>query len=128
MKNLNILLLAACALLASAGAQARGAAVVNFENVAVVTPDGKPLDSEAVGKAITDALAVKKWTVDTSEPGKLQATLDSGKHAIVVDISYTPDSYSIRYADSRNMKYEAAGQPTIHPKYNVWVRELAERP
>jgi hypothetical protein len=48
-------------------------------------------------------------------------------HTVIVDIVPGPDSYSVRYADSINMKYGVEnGSPVIHPFYNKWVDELID--
>ena len=119
-------LLAAGALLAGSGACARtGAPIVNFENVQIVAGSGKPIDADAVRDAITGAATSKGWTVAALEGEKLQATNSVNGHSVTVDISYAPASYTIRYAQSLNMNYEmAGGEPTIHPRYNVWVKDL----
>jgi hypothetical protein len=126
MKSSVALLVAASALLASSGAYARGGVpIVNFENVQVVTGTGKPVDADAVKKAITSAATSRGWTIEAVERDKLQATYNVNRHSIMVDISYAPASYSIRYAESLSMNYEMTGaQPTIHPRYNAWVKDL----
>jgi hypothetical protein len=45
----------------------------------------------------------------------------------MVNIEPTTTEYSVRYANSINMKYEAInGQPVIHPHYNKFVNELIQ--
>jgi hypothetical protein len=39
----------------------------------------------------------------------------------VVDVNYTPQTYSITYKDSSNLGYD--GQ-SIHKNYNGWVQNL----
>ena len=46
------------------------------------------------------------------------------QHTAVVDIRYSPESYSISYRDSAVLLYD--GQ-VIHRNYNKWVQLLSER-
>lgn len=132
MKRLNRILLAGiCALTVSAGALARGAVpLANHENVEVVTGSGRPLDVEAVKKAITTAATAQEWKVAPGADGKsLEASLtwNKKKHGITVIITPTATHYSVRYADSYNMKHAIEnGQMVIHPMYNQNVNELMQ--
>jgi hypothetical protein len=47
------------------------------------------------------------------------------KHTIVVDISYSPNKYSLAYQNSINMNFKMQdSKPIIHPHYNRWVGDL----
>jgi hypothetical protein len=125
MKHIVFLL---AATLVAFGALARdSAALVNYDNVPVVTGTGKPASAQAVGVAISNAAASGKrvWSVTRTAPDKLRATYNVRQHMVSVDIGYTEKAYSIRYAASDNMRYgDANGKPVIDPFYNTWVDEL----
>jgi hypothetical protein len=122
------LVLAVAAFLAASTVYARSpVAVVNYDNILIVTGSGKPPTAEQVTKAIVDGAGAgaRKWFVEKSADGKLRATYNVRSHSIVVSIVPNADKYSIQYADSVNMKYQVLnGAPVIHPFYNNWVREL----
>ena len=45
----------------------------------------------------------------------------------MVNITCSPESYSLTYRDSINMKYRMVeGVPNIHPHYNRFVGELKQ--
>jgi len=47
------------------------------------------------------------------------------KHTVTIEISFTADTYSIRYIDSTNMRYAVCnGRTYIHKNYNVWINQL----
>jgi len=123
----QILFVVATSLIAF-GALARDLApVVDYDNVAVVTGSGKPASAQAVGVAISNAVANGKraWNVQRTAADKMRATYHVRQHAIVVDIGYSDKVYSIHYAASDNMKFsDADGKKTIHAFYNNRVDEL----
>ena len=112
--------------------------VINYENIAIATTSGKPLQAEQIKQAINAAATLKGWTVAYTADGSLLATLVvRNKHTIVVKVDYDVNKYSINYNDSKNMKYgiidvqstivstnkdqSRNGQIEIHPFYNKWV-------
>lgn len=100
----------------------------NYENIAVATSSGKPLQIEQVKQAIQAAAAVKGWTIAYQADGSLLATLNvRNKHTITVELPYSVEKYSLRYKGSTAMKYgQRDGIPVIHPYYNKWVQEFKE--
>ena len=104
--------------------------VIDRPNVSVVTGSGKPVNSEALKRAIIDggAAGARKWDVVPAPDGRsLRSTYKVRNHTVVVDIVPGPASYSVKYADSINMKYGVEnGSPVIHPFYNKWVDELID--
>jgi hypothetical protein len=66
--------------------------------------------------------------VNDKAPGKMDATLTvRGKHTVIVLITYSTTAFSINYVDSTDMKYGMKnGEPSIHPYYNDWVKELED--
>ena len=66
------------------------------------------------------------WDMRVVEPGRIKGTLNvRNRHVAVVDIVYTPQEYSILYADSDNLGYQENGR-RIHKNYNILVAELAQ--
>ena len=67
-----------------------------------------------------------KWFIVPVGDGKtLRGTYIVANHTVVVDIVPGSSSYSLKYADSINMKYGVEnGKPVIHPFYNDWVDQL----
>jgi hypothetical protein len=104
--------------------------VMERENVSVVTGSGKPVNNEALKRAIINggAAGARKWEVVAAPNGSsLRATYKVRNHTVIVDIVPGPASYTVKYADSINMKYAVEnGSPTIHPFYNKWVDELID--
>lgn len=131
-----------CATIFSLSANARTPVpVINYENIAIATTSGKPLQIEQVKQAINAAATSKGWTVAYTADGSLLATLVvRNKHTIVVKVDYDANKYSINYNDSKNMKYGIInvqptiastnkdqshnGQIEIHPFYNKWVLDF----
>ncbi|WPB57088.1 hypothetical protein [Xylophilus sp. GOD-11R] len=124
MKLLRVLALAALAL-ASWNAVARSVVpIVNYENV----PTRSAGVTEAqVRQAIETAARSQQWDIREVAPGRMVATLSvRNKHTVVTDIEYSATTYSVKYRDSVNMKYEPADNAPglIHPFYNRWVGDL----
>lgn len=111
--------LVALALFAASPAQARGAAIQNIENVPI--PDGMSMKS--IGDAIIDGCAARGWGATEVEAGHMQCTIYVRSHMAKVNINFDTETYSITYADSENLKYDAA-KNTIHRNYNSWVQNL----
>ncbi|MGV0953800.1 MAG: hypothetical protein ACOYBR_05770 [Fluviibacter sp.] len=101
--------------------------VVNYNDVTFTTTSKKPSLAQ-VKKAILTATETKGWIVNDKGPGKMVATLTvREKHTVIVLITYNTSSFSINYADSTDMKYGVKqAEPSIHPYYNEWVKELEE--
>jgi len=129
MKKLILMVLASTFFLASGMVHARTEALVNYENVQVSSASGKPLTADDM-KAIFQRVATRSgWEIKELSNGKLAASLalGRGKHVMVIEISYTGNSYSITYRDSYNLNYSHdAGRPIIHPNYNKSVAKLIE--
>lgn len=141
-------LIATCATSASARSSVP---IVNFDNVGIVTTSGKKLDNDQIKQVISKAAAIHEWTTSPAGDYKVIAMVDvRGKHTATVEISWTPDAYSIHYKSSVNLNYEekAFGPaiqhrtergsfdpapiadkilvPAIHPNYNKWVETLKQ--
>jgi hypothetical protein len=81
------------------------------------------VSAERVSKAIQSAGNSLGWSMTQIRPGMIKGTLYIRDHVAKVDIPYSSRSYSIRYAGSTNLKYDAA-KHTIHSNYNGWVQNL----
>jgi hypothetical protein len=88
---------------------------------ASVNANKSPLTAEDVSKAIRRAGGGLGWKVDLAGPGAMTGTLVLRTHTAVVDILYDTKTYSIKYKDSVNLKYNGT---TIHKNYNGWVQNL----
>lgn len=118
------------AVLAASAAHAQRSAVpiVDRPDVPALAGSGKALSQEALKQAIITggASGPRKWNIVPDGDGKtLKATYMVRAHTVVVHIVPGSNSYSVKYADSNNMKYGVAGgKPMIHPFYNDWVDQL----
>ena len=62
------------------------------------------------------------------QPGnKVKLTYSRRDHSLVVEVAFTPKSYSIKYVDSANLGYSMeGGKPIIHPNVNKWLNNLRQ--
>jgi hypothetical protein len=74
-----------------------------------------------IGKAIQRAGAGLGWQMQQVRPGQIVGTLALRDHKAVVDVTYDPKTYSIKYKDSTNLNYDGS---TIHNNYNGWIQNL----
>jgi hypothetical protein len=107
------------ALLLPSDADARTRTIQNVENAPI--PAG--LDMKAIGDAIIDGCSTRNWQASLVEAGHMQCTLYIRDHMAKVDIRYDTEAFSITYADSDNLKYDAE-KNKIHRNYNSWVQNL----
>lgn len=114
MKNYLLVIFLAASLL---GACRSLPAVQTLENRTVTPVRG------TLQEAILAGGAKKGWSMYAVHPGLIRGELALRGHEVKVNIPYTEHTYSIRYADSVNMKYNAK-KNKIHGKYNQWVRNL----
>ena len=73
--------------------------------------------------AILRAATQRRWVATEIRPGVIRCVLTQRKHEIQVDVVYTQDTFSVHYADSKNMKYSPRTN-WIHRKYNRWASDL----
>lgn len=100
-------------------AACRGAPVYSVEQAPLNAPKGATLSQ--ISKAMKVAGAQLGWQLRDVSPGQMVGTLAVRKHVAKVDIVHDKKTYSIRYKDSINLKYDGA---TIHNNYNGWVQNL----
>ena len=79
--------------------------------------------AEDVRKAIIRAGARRGWVFSDADEGKLFGTLTLRDHRATVDVSYSKDSYDIKYRESQNLRYDAK-KNVIHSNYNGWIQNL----
>jgi hypothetical protein len=128
-RSIRALVIGATVLAASAAhAQRTPVPIIDHPNVVVAAGSGKGVSQESLRQAIISggASGPRKWTIVPAGDGKtLKGTYIVRAHTVVVDIVPGPGSYSLKYADSTNMKYGMDfGKPVIHPFYNDWVQQL----
>lgn len=104
--------------------------------VAAVRTNKELVTDQDVKEAITRASLTTGWSIDDDAPGRLIATKTEDDRTAILTIGYQMSMYSIRYKDSKNLKYtrkpvsDLAGgihdpdYATIDQKYNDWVRSL----
>lgn len=111
----GLAVVAMCSVLALAAC--RSAPVMNVVNA----PVGASRTAAQVEQAIVSAGNSLGWRMQPQAPGKVQGTLMRRDHRAVVDIDYTPRTYTIRYKDSSGMDYDGSA---IHKNYNGWIENL----
>ena len=94
--------------------------IYNIAGAPVATNKANPT-LEDVAAAIQRAGAGLGWQMQSTAPGRMIGTLSLRNHQAVVDVSYTPKTYSISYKTSNNL--DADGK-TIHGNYNGWIQNL----
>lgn len=106
--------------------------IATHQNLAIVTGSGTVLKPKTVKHVIELAADKRRWQVSKSKlartKGSMTATLDKGEgRTIIVEITYTAKTYSVRYKNSTNMDYGSKDDvEVIHSDYNKWVRELLD--
>jgi hypothetical protein len=118
------------ALLAAPPAYAARASVpmLEFDDLPISTVDGNPLSSEQIRKAIVQAAAADEF-VPAAQPGnKVKLIYTKRDYTLVVEVAFTPKSYSIKYVDSMNLGYGMeGGKQLIHPTVNRLLKNLRQR-
>lgn len=99
------------------------APIHNVTNAPFVTSTKSPSMSE-ITDAIKRAGAGLGWAMREQQPGKIVGTLNLRTHTAVVNVDYDTLTYSINYADSSELKYDAS-KGTIHKAYNGWIENLS---
>jgi hypothetical protein len=101
----------------------RATPIYNVNNASVTAPSGGSYTRDEVKTAILRAGNDLGWEMTPAEPGHLIGTLNIRRHMAQVDIYYDRNSYSIKYKDSANLKYDGSN---IHRNYNSWIKNLDE--
>jgi len=82
-----------------------------------------PKSSQKVYVAIKKAGRSLGWKITRIKPGVARGKIYLRKHVAIVNIYYNSRSFSIRYINSKNLKYNAQ-KKTIHKNYNSWIQNL----
>lgn len=117
---MNAIVVALVAVVALA-ACARTAPIHNVTDVPISPVANQAMTAADVERAIKRAGAQLGWQMKTVKPGLIEATLNLRTHTAVVDIPFSPNSYSILYKDSSNLQADGT---VIHSNYNGWVSNL----
>lgn len=86
-------------------------------------PDDQKMTSTQVRDAILIAMSEEGWSAIEVNLGVFEATKSVGLQSAVVYIAYGYKGFSIEYADSTNMQYNAEND-TISVAYKTWVYAL----
>ncbi len=79
-----------------------------------------------VVKAIKIALIKRGWTIGTTRPGEIDASLHLRDHVADIAIDYDTSAIQIKYVGSSNLKYEVKrGTAYIHKNYLGWIQNLS---
>lgn len=97
--------------------------IMNVDNATVPSASGKQPTAEQVRMAIVRAGGALGWQMKDEGANKLVGTLMLRTHTAVVEIPYSPTSYSIKYRSSINLD-ESGGN--IHKNYNGWIQNLTK--
>jgi len=82
------------------------------------------INDRQMQRAIVTALNDRQWTVQSIEPGKIQAAITvRGRHHAEVDIPFSPTSFKILYRSSWGLDYSDG---EINGNYNRWVNMLRD--
>lgn len=87
-------------------------------------------DSPAeVRAAVVRALAARKFSAKSEEPGKIVAELDRGSERLVVAVEYSSTQYLVRYVSSSGLKTKPGpdGDLLVDEHWAGWVKGLKAR-
>ena len=97
------------------------APIMNVKDAAVTSSSGKAMSNTEVRNSILRAGAALGWQMKDEGPNMLVGALILRDHTAVVEIPYSPSTYSIKYRSSVNLT-ESGGN--IHKNYNGWIQNL----
>ena len=97
------------------------APIRNISDAPVALGSGKAPTADQVRTAIVGAGSGLGWTMTPAAPGLVTGRIALRGHTALIDVRYTPTTYSIAYKDSTNLDFRD-GQ--IHKNYNGWIENL----
>lgn len=106
-------------ILMASGCGGGGSGILNVQSS--YSTQSNQASLENVKRTIITASAVKGWKPTLGKNGHILATRRRAGHVAKVDISYTSDSFNIKYLDSDNMGYDGE---SISSVYSHWVKDL----
>lgn len=74
-----------------------------------------------IERNIMVAGALRHWRFERINPGELRGTFSNSKHEAVIDVTFSPQTYSIHIDHTQNLLQEG---DEVHRTYNRWVRNL----
>ncbi len=99
--------------------------LVEWNNVAAITGSGKPATADEIKRAFMVGGARRGWTFTDAGPDKMIATVVVRTHTLVMELTYEPGKYSLKYKDSIDLDFkDEAGKRTIHRGYVNWNTNL----
>jgi hypothetical protein len=99
--------------------------LIEWNNVSAVTGSGKPATAEEIKRAFMVGGARRGWTFTDAGPDKMIATVVVRTHTLVMELTYEPGKYSLKYKDSIDLEFkDDAGKRTIHRAYVNWNTNL----
>ncbi len=129
MNRRNALAFVALALVAFAPAVQAGGRPIPMQEIIDAPfpwPTGKPATMDQAQRAVMAGLAAKGWVGSVAAPGKAHGLLHRDDWTCEIDVTFDTKSYSIRYADSKNLDYDAT-KKVIHRNFNRWLQFLQEQ-
>ncbi len=100
---------------------------VGCRNMAVYNVSNSPImakvSNDKVFTAIKKAGYSKGWIITKVKNGLAQGKINLRSHQAIIEIPYTSKSFSIKYKNSINLKYDSV-KGTIHKNYNGWIQNL----
>jgi hypothetical protein len=127
--NRRLALFATLALvLAASPVQAGGRPIPIIEQVDVPLNwlGGQAGSLDKVQKAVFAGLAAKGWSGSLLEPGHAHGVLTRPDWRCEIDVFYDTNKFSIRYANSEHLDYDAP-KHVIHRNFNRWLVLLREQ-
>lgn len=82
---------------------------------------------EYTQQVILDTLPKRQWTTESTEPGRVVASLAVRTHLLRVELRYNAREVAIFYVDSDNLQASVGqdGHVYAHKKVNAWIHRLA---
>ena len=99
------------------------APIYNVQDQPVATASGSAPSQADVRTAILQAGSALGWQMRDVKPGLMEGDLHLRTHTAMIEITYSPRTYSIAYKSSTNLD-ERNGQ--IHKNYNGWIHNLQQ--
>ena len=92
----------------------------SYENQPVTNHNNQH-SMQSIEKAIVRGALSLGWIPTVVNEGLIEAKLDIRQHQLVVMIEHDTETFSIKYKDSKNLKYNGK---KIHRQYANWVTNL----
>lgn len=107
----------ACVVVLGISACANTQPIMNIDNA----PVASSMTDAKVQAAIIKAANKRGWLIEESKNNEMIASINVRNHQARVRISFSENSYSIKYESSENLKQR---NNKIHRNYNRWINNL----